>query len=792
MFEVALAADPTKVNFVGKGDLSSVTVGFEFEFICKLRVWPRLRQLVQDNLGPVGAVTALYGKHHDRADTLTAWHITGDTSIKDYDLGDSDDDEDPPRNEGETDSEYNARVDKARGETGVELVSPVLKASEAIATLGKALKMLKDLGARTNNSCSLHVTLGHPKIKEYLDPIKFAIFLGDDKILKHFDRSNNEYASSLLDAVRESLADASSFHEKVQDASTEQESDDSWDPDQLERDIEQTPFEVMKTELLSKSAKGASFIHEGRRKLLEYLAKFNSGVYDDRYHSVNLQKVNSNIVEYRAIGSDYLNESPAALSGMVRRIMYALLVAVGDVSSPKLDQAYAALLTRRFGLSDPSREGKLIKSAGGLTSPVTPYAFTKAISVDTDLHLDVTIQIIPDYKLNSIRFFVVFAVIRDNASVLGHAHELVSLKYTGSVKFAKNDTTGKTTFTGVNYATSEISHYAKSGSSAYLTRSEVAKIYKEIKDIIATPTNPYLNNGWKALAITSRSYGVSPADAINVIRDSRIKLFSQENNNRLKYFMAYLVVQHMDPKDVQSRYVENKNKHVDAARAFLKSNAFNQVLAMYHVSIAYVTENLGDLVFSKFKQRVEDPFNLSLDGTKSSMNAYQVSVTAASLAGMGYFTDYTEMGNFIINHSLLNQSAAIALAELTSYLLSAMINLREQLNGLSAYRLSQMASDYARYAGILNQDYSDRIAETFRLGINFSTMLLSASRTTICAQVVLYVYKYKFNNVPLGRPENLEEDLDSLYSRIASDTSPEIVSFWRRTVVPALLRQSQQ
>jgi len=785
MFEVALAADPTKVKFVGQGDLSSVTVGFEFEFICKTRIWPELGKRVREQLGPVGAVTNLYGKHHGREDTLTAWHITGDTSIKDYNLGDSDDE--PPREAGETDAAYNARIDKALGETGVELVSPVLKATDAVATLNKALTLLKSIDARTNSSCSMHVTLGHPKIKDYLDPIKFAIFLGDDKILQRFERTSNEYAHSILDAVRESLADASSFHEKVQDADTEQESDDSWDPDQLEQEIEQTPFEVMKTELLSKSAKGAGFIHDGRRKLLTYLTKFNSGIYDDRYHSVNLQKVNSNVVEYRAIGSNYLGENPAALSGMVRRIMYALLVAVGDVSSPKLDQAYAALLTRRFGLSDPSREDKLIKSAGGSAGSVTPYVFTRAIPIGSDLHLDVTMQVIPDYALNCIRFSVVFAVIRDNASVLGHSHDLVSLKYIGKVSFNRDVKTGKLTFGGANHTDVSIDHHTKSGSAAYLTRQEVAKIYAEIKAIIATPTNPYLNNGWKALAITSRSYGLSPADAINIIRVGRSSLFSKDNNERLKDLMAYLVVQHMNPTDVQSKYAENKNEHVDRARTFLKGNAFGQVVSMYHMDVDDLVDNLGIVLYKKAKQRIVDPFNLDLSGFVPNMTLYNVAGNSLALAGMGYFTSYAEVGDFIVNHFVASNSVVATLATLSSYLLSAALRLREYLHGLTAYNLSQMATDYARYAGILTQEYSDKISAQFRLGSNFSTMLFNASRDTICVQIVLYVYKYKFNNALLGSSENLEEALGFLYS-----TDPRLVHFWQRTVVPALLHQSQQ
>ena len=780
MFEVAIAANPEKAKFVGKGDLSSVTVGFEFEFICKARIWPQLPKLVSENLGPVGEVSKLYGNHQQRDDALTAWHITGDSSIKDYDLGEEDDE--PERESGESQEDYDARYDKAQGEEGVELVSPVLKASEALETLNKVLKLLKSMGAKTNHSCSLHVTLGHPKIKDYLDPIKFAVFLGDDKILQRFGRANNPYASSFIQLVQHTLANENDFYNAT-NADGQVIDEDSWDPDDLEQDIAKTPFETMNQELLSHSVRDPGFINEARRKLLTYLTQFNSGVYSDRYHSINLQKVDSNVVEYRAIGSDYLSENPAALSGIVRRVMYALLVAVGDVSSPKLDKAYAALLQHKFGAYDVARTAHL-QDYKEPTSKSHNYRFVKEAEIGPDLHLDTTVRV--GRLAESLFFSVLFSVMRDNASLLGHTHDLVSISYIWKAPLVKGVPS-----LNPNDVTVTVTPKAKSGPAPFVTTSEAAKIYSVIKSIVATPTNPYLNDGWKALATTARSAGVGLPEAIDLIKRGRSLVFSPENNKELRVLMAHLVVQHMDPEEVNKRYSDKPNLRVATVQSSLKKIALDTAFRSFDFDLDDIRSNYGSGVKDFIVHQVSDPLNTITLPAPQVNNYPGIVSTCVDLIAMGAFASELDCATYLATFAAAQAASDIRTATVRqvaywyAFLMSSFTTFGTLTGKFGVSKLADMANVYARNAGLMSDEYSAALAEHFRQPGNVCRSLLSSpeAKLKLIVRLVSYLHKHVYNSAYLGTEEEIRAQRVPLNIAYADG--------WQQSVAPVLFQEQE-
>jgi hypothetical protein len=112
------------------------------------------------------------------------WNLTHDTSIKD--------------SEG---------VDDENGQDGygVEIVSPPLSPSKAIAQLELVLTELDKYGIETNESTGIHVNISLPEMKDF-DPLKLVLFMGDKYILKKFDRLTNTFTNSQLQQVIDSVS----------------------------------------------------------------------------------------------------------------------------------------------------------------------------------------------------------------------------------------------------------------------------------------------------------------------------------------------------------------------------------------------------------------------------------------------------------------------------------------------------------------------------------------------------------------------------------------------------------
>jgi Putative amidoligase enzyme len=112
------------------------------------------------------------------------WNLTHDTSIKD--------------SEGLDD-------ESGQDGVGVEIVSPPMAPSKALAELELVLKTLDQFGIETNESTGIHVNISLPDMKNF-DPLKLVLFMGDKYILKKFDRLANTFTNSQLQQVIDSVS----------------------------------------------------------------------------------------------------------------------------------------------------------------------------------------------------------------------------------------------------------------------------------------------------------------------------------------------------------------------------------------------------------------------------------------------------------------------------------------------------------------------------------------------------------------------------------------------------------
>lgn len=121
----------------------------------------------------MGAKVNVFHSYHERSKNLTDWYIEPDGSLE------SDND----------------------GDATAEIVSPPLPAVKAIEDLQKFYAMAGELKLYTNGSTGLHINVSIP-LK--LDVLKLALFLGDQYVLKYFNRQDNDYAKSVLNSLTRS------------------------------------------------------------------------------------------------------------------------------------------------------------------------------------------------------------------------------------------------------------------------------------------------------------------------------------------------------------------------------------------------------------------------------------------------------------------------------------------------------------------------------------------------------------------------------------------------------------
>lgn len=116
----------------------------------------------------MGARVNVFRSRHQSRKNLTDWYIEPDGSL----------------------TEPNSSYDGA-----AEIVSPPVPVQQAMSDLKKFYGMARELDLYTNETTGLHINVSIPGD---LDILKLAVFVGDDYVLKAFDREDSEYAESVL------------------------------------------------------------------------------------------------------------------------------------------------------------------------------------------------------------------------------------------------------------------------------------------------------------------------------------------------------------------------------------------------------------------------------------------------------------------------------------------------------------------------------------------------------------------------------------------------------------------
>lgn len=287
--------------------LSEFTIGFEFEFVSPISHEHFAEVLHLAGLN-VGVVSDAYGIHHGSG--YTTWHVTSDPTI-----------------EPDGSDDYQ-----------IELISPVLRFSDVRPTLNLIWRILADIKAYTNDSCGLHINIGHLggglNSKDF-NPIKLALFLGDDKIIRTMGRDSNLNCQAFLAYVRGVLhADLRTGIKHIIG-----------------------PYESPAIpELMRDSKTGKTRVPTG----YDAISVVDKIAHDpalrlrlsnsfDKDISLNLTKLQGNdvgeapIIEYRATGNEWSHKSPRIYEGIARRLAASAHVAM----HPELAiDTYKALIVR--------------------------------------------------------------------------------------------------------------------------------------------------------------------------------------------------------------------------------------------------------------------------------------------------------------------------------------------------------------------------------------------------------------------------------------------------------------
>ena len=91
-------------------------------------------------------------------------------------------------------------------DAGLEFVSPPMPIDEMISDFNKVVAWAKEKGCYTNDSTGLHINVSVPDFsRDKLDYVKLALLLGDEYVLKEFDREGNTFCKSALKQVKDNI-----------------------------------------------------------------------------------------------------------------------------------------------------------------------------------------------------------------------------------------------------------------------------------------------------------------------------------------------------------------------------------------------------------------------------------------------------------------------------------------------------------------------------------------------------------------------------------------------------------
>jgi len=172
------------------------------------------------------------------------------------------------------------------GDRGLEFISPPQSIATTLQQLETFMEWSKFYKCYTNESTGLHMNISVPNLANNvhsLDYVKLALFIGDNYILKEFERTSNTYCSSALKIVKNAAS---------------------------EKDV---------TQVLAKM----------REHLNVAASRLIHGSYTDKYTSINVQ---DGYVEFRGPGNDYLSKTPEELTNTALRLAMALNIACNETA----------------------------------------------------------------------------------------------------------------------------------------------------------------------------------------------------------------------------------------------------------------------------------------------------------------------------------------------------------------------------------------------------------------------------------------------------------------------------
>jgi len=224
---------------------------------------------------------------------------------------------------------------------GLEFVSPPMPIDEMITDFNKVVAWAKKTGCYTNDSTGLHINVSVPDFsREKLDYVKLALLLGDEYILKEFDREGNTFCKSALKQVKDNIRENPANAKKLLDG--------------------------MKSGLSDIASK---LVHSGST------AKYTSINTKDGY------------IEFRSPGGDWLDTDIPKIENTLLRFVVALDAAVDP---QKYRKEY---LKKLYKLLEPSKDNTdtiqyFAKYAAGELPKAALRSFVKQAQIERKVKAD--------------------------------------------------------------------------------------------------------------------------------------------------------------------------------------------------------------------------------------------------------------------------------------------------------------------------------------------------------------------------------------------------------------------
>ena len=321
----------------------------------------------------MGTKVNIFTSYHEQKKNIRDWYIEPDGSL-------------------EADNDMDATA---------EIVSPPLPAVKAIGDLQKFYAMAAQLKLYTNRSTGLHINVSIP-LK--LDILKLAVFLGDQYVLKYFNRQNNSYANSVTKSL---------------DRHIQGEPETNFSMKALQGIV--NSYSGQHTASISYNGKYISFRHAGGN----YLADYN-GIYNTVGRFVRAMIIASDpnmyANEYKTKLSKLMNQDkPASKDTPANKLAQYIRthgVPILTVSIALLgkNQKPGDLIGHQFGKAfiidsikaDPNAKQELLKAGGEniyvsrKIEELTPNKFFTAVLSPSPIRFVRFLNGIPDTKIHSI------------------------------------------------------------------------------------------------------------------------------------------------------------------------------------------------------------------------------------------------------------------------------------------------------------------------------------------------------------------------------------------------------